>query len=261
MAPIEGGRFRMGSDDYYPEERPSRLVAVARFWMDLHPVTNAQFARFVAATGYATGAERLGRSLVFTPPPGPVDLGDPRHWWTDRPSADWRHPHGPGSAADPDHPVVHVSWLDAQAYCRWAQARLPREAGGLEGAPFAWGDELVPGGSHMANIWQGEFPWHNARDDGYAGTSPVCAYPPNGFGLYDMIGNVWEWTADDFGTVADSCCGNNAGPHTETLKTIKGGSYLCAPNYCQRYRPAARSAHAAASATGHVGFRCVRDLT
>ena len=133
-----------------------------------------------------------------------------------------------------------------------SQARLPREAewefaarGGLEGAPFAWGDELVPGGSHMANIWQGEFPWHNARDDGYAGTSPVCAYPPNGFGLYDMIGNVWEWTADDFGTVADSCCGNNAGPHTETLKTIKGGSYLCAPNYCQRYRPAARSAHAA----------------
>ena len=276
---IPGGSFLMGSNDFYREERPVRRERVDGFWIDTHPVTNAEFRRFVDATGYVTLCERapdpaiypdadpallVPGSLVFQKPPGPVSLHDNRAWWAYLPGADWRHPEGPGGAnhGRDDHPVVHVAYEDALAYAGWAGKELPTEAeweyaarGGLDDAPYAWGDEAAPGGRIMANIWQGRFPWENLETDGYAGTSPVGAFPANGYGLYDMIGNVWEWTASAL-PPKTSCCAPS-GPGGEARRVVKGGSHLCAPNYCLRYRPAARQGEAIDSTTGHIGFRCV----
>jgi formylglycine-generating enzyme len=301
MAWIPGGTFQMGSGSFYPEERPVHEVAVDGFWMDEHPVTAAEYRRFVRATGYLTVAERpLGPeqypdadadllvpgSLVFTKTAGPVDLGDYRNWWEYRPGAYWKRPAGPGSTINgrDRHPVVHVAWEDVAAYAAWVGKELPSEAewefaarGGLEGAAFAWGDEHFPDGKPMANTWQGEFPWQNLKADGYEGTSPVGTFLPNGYGLFDMTGNVWEWTSDFFtkGHSADPespCCvpvnprvtspdGSHsaAGEPGERFprKVIKGGSHLCAPNYCLRYRPAARQAQMVDTSMGHLGFRCI----
>ena len=297
---IPGGDFLMGSDRHYVEEAPAHRVIVDGFWMDTAPVTNAQFAAFVEATGHVTMAERKpdprdypgalphmlrAGSLVFNPTPRPVSLQDWSQWWSFKFGADWRHPLGPDSSLKglEDHPVVHVAYPDALAYARWAGKSLPTEAqweyaarGGLEGAEFAWGDELTPGGRHMANIWQGAFPFQNAAEDGYARTSPVGAYPPNGYGLFDMIGNVWEWTCDWYeprhpDEALKACCTprNPRGGREERSydplqpsiriprKVLKGGSHLCAPSYCRRYRPAARHPEPIDTSTGHVGFRCV----
>jgi formylglycine-generating enzyme required for sulfatase activity len=300
MIRIPGGTFRMGSDAHYPEEAPVHRVAVDRFWMDRCPVTNAEFAQFVAATGHVTLAEippdakdypgalpemLYAGSLVFVPPGRPVDLRDWSQWWTFLKGADWRHPNGPDSSIDglDDHPVVHVAFADAQAYAAWARKELPTEAewefaarGGLDGAAYAWGDELTPGGRHRANTWQGNFPHQNLRQDGFARTSPVTAFAPNDYGVHDMIGNVWEWTTDWYAPrhsadVPKACCipENPRGGREEASydprqpairiprKVIKGGSHLCAPNYCRRYRPAARHAHPVETSTSHIGFRCV----
>ena len=288
MVWIAGGTFLMGSDKFYREERPVRRETVRGFWIDEHPVTNAQFCHFVGATGYVTTCERppdpalypdadpsllVPGSLVFRKPRGPVDLRDNRAWWEYVPGADWRHPRGPGSGLDGlnDHPVVHVSYADARAYARWAGKELPREAewefaarGGLDGASYAWGEDFAPGGQAMANTWRGRFPWENLGASGYEGTSPVRAFPPNGYGLYDMIGNVWEWTASAFtkpgaDDSTQSCCA----PKTldaDAVRVVKGGSHLCAPNYCLRYRPAARQGEAVDTSACHIGFRCVLRL-
>jgi formylglycine-generating enzyme len=292
MAWIPGGTFAMGSLDFYPEERPIRAAAVRGFWIDQHPVTVADFGRFVAATGHVTVAERrpdpacypgaaaedlVPGSLVFRAPHGPVALHDVRRWWAWVPGASWRHPEGPGSVVDgrEGHPVTHVAYEDAEAYAHWAGKRLPTEAewefaarGSLEGATYAWGDEFAPGGELRANTWQGEFPWQNLRLDGYAGTSPVGAFAPNGYGLFDVTGNVWEWTADAWGphhAHADhrGCCGIAAAPAAPPIprRVTKGGSHLCAPNYCHRYRPAARQGQSIDTSTSHIGFRCVRYAT
>lgn len=303
MVWIAGGRFQMGSDVHYPEEAPAHPVEVDGFWIDRTPVTNRDFARFVAATRYVTVAERVPRaadypdadpawliagSLVFSSPAAPGDPDDWTRWWSFVPGADWRHPGGPGSDLSglDDHPVVHVCHEDAEAYARWQGKALPTEAewefaarGGLEGTAFAWGDELVPDGIHRANTWQGTFPHENLALDGYVGTSPVTAFPPNGYGLHDMIGNVWEWTDDWFrarhpAPAAKACCmprnprGGSADesrdPHGPGLalprKVLKGGSHLCAPNYCRRYRPAARQPQTIDTGSGHIGFRCVRRV-
>ncbi len=291
MVEIPAGTFLMGSDAFYPEERPVHSVQVDRFWIDEHPVTNAQFRRFVKATGYVTSAERpidpsdappgtdpdllVPSSIVFSPPDGPVPFDDPYLWWALQPGASWTHPAGPASTlhGKERHPVVHVAHEDALAFAAWAGKALPTEAeweraarGGLEGATFPWGDELAPRGRPMANTWQGEFPWENLALDGFEGTSPVKSFPPNGFGLYDVAGNVWEWTADrftdDHGPAPSPCCGGSAppvdpAPGDVVRRVIKGGSHLCAPNYCLRYRPAARQGHAVDSSTSHLGFRCV----
>ena len=283
MAFVPGGSFAMGSDRHYPEEAPVHRVAVDSFWIDPTPVTNRQFRAFVAATGYATVAENRpdpkdypgalpqmlkAGSLVFSPPDHPVDLRDWSQWWSFRFGANWRRPEGPGSSIKglDDHPVVHVAYADAAAYARWAGKALPTEAeweyaarGGLDGAEFAWGDELTPEGRQMANTWQGAFPFENRCEDGFARTSPVTAFPPNGYGLQDMIGNVWEWTSDFFAPKHEAdaqkaCCipqnprgareGDSYDPREPRIKiarrVLKGGSHLCAPNYCRRYRPAAR---------------------
>lgn len=283
---VAGGRFLMGSERFYREERPLRPTMVAGFWMDRFPVTNAAFARFVAATGYVTLAERspdpalypdadpallVPGSLVFRQPSRPVGLQDNRVWWAYVPGADWRHPQGPGSdiAAKPDHPVVQVAYEDACAYAAWAGKSLPTEAewefaarGGLEGAAYAWGDEPNPGGRAMANTWQGRFPWENLAEDGFEGTSPVDAFPANGYGLNDMIGNVWEWTASLYrrshaDAPVKSCC-VPAGPNAHLAqRVVKGGSHLCAPDYCLRYRPSARQGEAVDTSTSHIGFRCI----
>ena len=268
----------MGSTSFYPEEGPVRTVAVDPFLIDEHPVTVAEFRRFVKATGHVTWAEHapdaaaypdadpellVPGSLVFTQPPGPVPLDDFTRWWRYQPGADWRHPEGPGSnvGGREYHPVTHVAYEDALAYAEWCDKELPNEAewelaarGGLERAPFAWGDDPDP--RKRANTWEGEFPWRSMRD-GAPGTSPVGSYPPNGYGLVDMIGNVWEWTADVFDPAqnAAACC-HDAAPGVER-RVIKGGSYLCAPNYCLRYRPAARQGETVDTTTGHIGFRCV----
>ncbi len=305
MVRIEGGTFRMGSDRHYPEEAPVHRVMVGGFWMDRTPVTNRAFREFVEATGHVTVAEvapdpqdypgalphmlKAG-SLVFSPPAYPVGLSDWSRWWHFEFGADWRHPRGPGSSIDglDDHPVVHVAYADAEAYARWAGKALPTEAeweyaarGGLDQAEFAWGDEFTPDGRPMANTWQGAFPFRNTREDGYERTSPVDAFPPNGYGLLDMIGNVWEWTTDFYGPrhPADApkpCCipvnprgGAESGSYDPRQpririprRVLKGGSHLCAPSYCRRYRPAARHAQPVDSSAGHVGFRCVvRETT
>jgi sulfatase modifying factor 1 len=297
---IPGGIFRMGSNTHYAEEAPVHSVNVDGFWIDRTPVTNAQFRTFVEATGYVTFAEiapdprdypgalphmlKAG-SLVFRPPPRPVDLRDWSQWWEFRFGTNWRHPRGRGSSIKDmdDHPVVHVAYQDAEAYAKWAGKALPTEAewefaarGGLDGAEFAWGDEFMPNGLPMANTWQGSFPHENLKLDGFEGTSPVQAFPPNGYGLHDMIGNVWEWTSDWYAPkhpadAAKACCipVNPRGPRQEQSydpcqpqiriprKVLKGGSHLCAPNYCRRYRPAARHPEPVDTSTSHVGFRCV----
>jgi formylglycine-generating enzyme len=283
MVWIPGGEFAMGSDRFYPEERPVRRVGVDGFWIDERPVTLADFRRFVKATGYVTVAERpldpadypdadpsalVPGSLVFRPTRGPVDLRDYRNWWAYVPGATWQRPEGPASDTYTRgrHPVTQVAYEDAEAYAGWAGKALPTEAeweyaarGGLDGAVFAWGDDFAPGGRPLANTWQGEFPWQNLLVDGYAGTSPAGAFPANGYGLYDMTGNVWEWTRDevDRAQTARPCCAiAEPGSHIER-RVIKGGSHLCAPNYCLRYRPAARQFEAVDTSTGHIGFRCV----
>jgi formylglycine-generating enzyme required for sulfatase activity len=292
---IPGGEFGMGSEDFYPEEAPVRRVAVDGFWMDEGPVTVAAFAAFVAETGFLTDAERapdpadypgadpallVPGSVVFRPSDGPVDLGDVRNWWEWTPGATWRSPEGPDSTVEGrgDHPVTHVSYGDAAAYAEWAGKDLPTEAeweraarGGLDGAVFAWGDEFAPAGRPMANTWQGAFPWENLVEDGFTGTSPVGSFPANGYGLLDVTGNVWEWTSDYFALPdrgARPCCvprnprvtdaaGSRLPGETYPRRVIKGGSHLCAPNYCLRYRPAARQSESVESATSHIGFRCV----
>jgi formylglycine-generating enzyme len=293
MAWVPGGTFLMGSADFYPEERPVHQVTVDGFWIDAHPVTNAEFRRFVKATGHVTVAERppdpadypdadpallVPGSLVFRRSSGPVDLRDWRNWWAWVPGACWRHPEGPGSTLHgrDRHPVVQVAYEDARAYAAWAGKALPTEAewefaarGGLDGKVFCWGDEFAPKGRMMANTWQGEFPWQNLLTDPYEGTSPVGAFPPNGYGLLDMAGNVWEWTADHFtprhpDEVERPCCVPRNPQVTAPVlaepiprRVIKGGSHLCAPSYCLRYRPAARQGEAVDTSTGHIGFRCI----
>jgi formylglycine-generating enzyme required for sulfatase activity len=290
----------MGSDTHYPEERPVHRVSVDGFWIDRSPVTNDRFARFIEATGHVTFAEippdqaqypgalphmLYAGSLVFVKPDGPVDRRNFANWWTFMRGADWRHPHGPTTSIESrdQHPVVHVAFADAEAFAAWEGKTLPTEAewelaarGGLDGAPYAWGDDFLPEGRHRANTWQGEFPWQNLAVDGYEGTSPVGAFPPNGYGLYDMIGNVWEWTTDWYqskhpGEALKACCTphNPRGAREDASydpcqpdvriprKVIKGGSHLCAPNYCRRYRPAARFPEPIDTSTCHLGFRCI----
>jgi sulfatase modifying factor 1 len=278
LVQLEGGVFAMGSDDRwaYPEdgEGPVREVEVAPFSIGTHAVSNADFARFVEKTGYVTDAERFGWSFVFAgllPDDFPPTQGVAQApWWRKVEGADWRHPEGPHSSISErlDHPVVHVSWNDADAYCTAVGARLPHEAewelaarGGLEGAAFPWGDELEPGGVHRMNVWQGDFPARNTAEDGFEGTAPVSAFPPNGFGLYNMTGNVWEWTADWFHPAfrAHDRRRDPTGPPSGTSKVQKGGSYLCHHSYCRRYRVAARQGSTPDSSTGNVGFRCAAD--
>jgi sulfatase modifying factor 1 len=301
MIHLDGGTFEMGSDRFYPEEAPARWVRVDPFWIDATPVTNQAFAAFVAATGYVTVAEQAPDpklypgmdpalaqpgSLVFERTKGPVDLSDPSQWWDFRLGADWRHPLGPDSdlAGLDAHPVVHIAYADALAYAEWAGKALPTEAewefaarGGLDGADYAWGAELAPGEALLANIWHGLFPFANQMPDGWLRTSPVGTYPANGYGLSDMIGNVWEWTTDWYAQpkiekkAKGSCCvpaNPRGGVERASLdpalpgvklgrKVLKGGSHLCAANYCQRYRPAARHPQMVDSATTHIGFRCI----
>jgi formylglycine-generating enzyme required for sulfatase activity len=284
---IPGGTFRMGSDRFYPEEGPAHLVEVAGFRIDTHPVTNAAFAQFVAATGYVTLAEQpidpaefpdtppellQPGGLVFHAPTGSVDLRDVSSWWRYVPGADWRHPDGPETtiAGRDNDPVVQIAWHDAIAFAAWAGKRLPNEAewefaarGGLDGDTWCWGEEMTPDGRWMANTWQGEFPRVNTGVDGFAGRSPAGAFPANGYGIYDMAGNVWEWTVTEFTARHTEqpapCCHGRSRRGTIPRKVVKGGSYLCAPNYCLRYRPAARQPQSVDTATCHVGFRCVRD--
>jgi formylglycine-generating enzyme len=301
MIRIPAGDFAMGSDRYYPEEAPIRRVRVDSFLIDAVPVTNSAFSRFVAETGYRTFAETapdpadypgmdpelaVAGSLVFNKTSAPVNMEDFTQWWSFAIGANWRCPTGMGSNLNglEDHPVVHIAYEDALAYSEWAGKALPTEAewefaarGGLEGKEFAWGDELNPGGKHLANTWQGLFPFANQMLDGWERTSPVRTYPPNGYALYDMVGNVWEWTQDWYAEpklekkTKGTCCmvENPRGPRQEDShdpctphspiprKVLKGGSHLCAPNYCQRYRPAARHPQPVDTSTSHVGFRCV----
>jgi formylglycine-generating enzyme len=301
MVHLPGGSYRAGDDRFYPEESPVQDLEVGPMWIDEHPVTNAEFRRFVKATGHVTVAETdpdpaefdgadeellVPGSLVFAATPGPVPLDDWTRWWRWVPGADWRHPSGPASALDglDRNPVVHVGFEDAVAYAEWAGKSLPDEGeweyaarGGLVGATFAWGDDFTPRGKVMANTWHGRFPWENLRRQGRTGTSPVGKFPPNGFGLYDVTGNVWEWTvsrwSDDRSAstpqeavppVQHSCCAPTAPAvaaagelHEEDRRVTKGGSHLCAPSYCLRYRPAARQGHTVRSSTGHLGFRCI----
>src|SRR5689334_2707568 len=298
MIRMPGGTFRMGSDKHYPEEAPVHRVTVSDFLIDRTPVTNRQFRQFVQATGHVTFAEippdpkdypgalpnmLFAGSLVFTPPKHPVDLRDWSQWWNFLKGANWQHPYGPDSNIKglDDHPVVHVAYSDAFLYARWAGKNLPTEAewefaarGGLEDSEFAWGDEFMPRGRAMANTWHGDFP--HQRKPGFRRTSPVTAFPANGYGVHDMIGNVWEWTSDWFSPkhqadAPKACCipeNPRGGPEADSYdprqpniriprKVLKGGSHLCAPNYCRRYRPAARHAQPIDTSTSHVGFRCV----
>jgi formylglycine-generating enzyme required for sulfatase activity len=309
---IPPGEFTIGTNDpnSMANERPAHRVKLDGFWIDEHDVTNAQFRAFVEATHYVTTAERpidwdelkkqlppgtprppdeklRPGSLVFTPPSHPVDLRRVSNWWTWTHAADWRHPQGPQSKIDgkDDYPVVQVSWDDAVAYAKWAGKRLPTEAewefaarGGLEGKRYAWGDEFRPGGKFMANVFTGEFPWKNTREDGFEGASPVKSFPPNGYGLYDMGGNVWNWCSDFYAddvhvreaaAGAQATCCNPAGPdktfsaHNPTAieRVTKGGSFLCNPSYCESYRPSARRGTPPDTGMEHIGFRCVKSAT
>jgi sulfatase modifying factor 1 len=300
MVWIPSATYQMGSDRHYAEERPAHRVSVDGFWIDRYPVTNARFERFVAATGHVTFAEippdpaqypgalpemLYAGSLVFVRPAGPVDRRNIGNWWSFMKGADWRHPQGPHTFIDgrEQHPVVHMSFADAEAFAIWEGKSLPTEAewelaarGGLDAAAYAWGDEFLPNGQYMANTWQGEFPWQSLPGDGYEGTSPVDAFPANGYGIRDMIGNVWEWTTDWYAAThpneaVKACCTphNPRGPQQDgsydprlpdiriPRKVIKGGSHLCAPNYCRRYRPAARFPEPIDTSTCHLGFRCI----
>lgn len=297
MVWIPGGTFLMGSDHHYPEEAPAHRVKVDGFWIDRFAATNRDFEKFVDDTGYVTLAEKPANpddypgalpemlapsSMIFRKPAGPVDMRNPYNWWTYVPGATWRHPRGPASsiAKLKDHPVVHLSYQDVEAYAQWAGMQLPTEAewefaarGGLDGADFAWGDELTPGGLQLANTWQGQFPYQNTLDDGFEYTAPVGSFPANGYGLHDMIGNVWEWTTDwyqEHGKIDSPCCtvSNPRGGDREASqdprdtagiprRVTKGGSHLCAPNYCQRYRPAARMAQPIDTSVSHLGFRLI----
>jgi formylglycine-generating enzyme required for sulfatase activity len=295
---IPGGTFQMGSNDHYPEEAPAHTATVEGFWIDKHTVTNAQFANFVEATGHVTLAELPARaadypgakaemlqpaSVVFRKPSQRVDLRNHFNWWTYIPGANWRHPEGPESSIEgrSQHPVVHIAYGDAEAYAKWIGEEIPTEAewefaarGGLDGASYAWGEEMTPGGQQMANTWQGEFPWQNLLTDGFEGTAPVGQFPPNGYGLFDMIGNVWQWTSDWYAArhpAVKPCCGSvgpKGGDRDQSYdpqmpdiriprRVIKGGSFLCAPNYCRRYRPAARMAQPIDTAACHVGLRLI----
>ncbi|MBC7922671.1 MAG: formylglycine-generating enzyme family protein [Ferruginibacter sp.] len=306
MVWIPGGTFGMGadSDQARPDEYPKHAVTVDGFWMDAHEVTNAQFREFVAATGYLTTAERkpdweaikqqvpagtpqppdsvlVASSLVFTPPSGPVPLDNAAQWWRWTAGANWRHPDGPNSGLDgkDNWPVVQVSWDDAVAYARWAGKRLPTEAewewaarGGLDNAVYPWGNEPVDAGREKANSWQGEFPHHNTQRDGYAGAAPVKRFPANGYGLYQMAGNVWEWCADwyhpDYYRTVNQPGGvrNPTGPDrsydpqepTVPKRVQRGGSFLCHDSYCSRYRVAARMKASPDTGLAHAGFRCVK---
>src|SRR5699024_5648662 len=280
MVRIPGGKYLMGTNisDGFPEdgEAPIHNVRVKPFQMAIHTVTNAQFRDFIQQTGYVTDAEKYGWSFVFYQFVSEATQRTVKQkvqhtpWWWVVEGATWDHPEGPDSSVDNrlDHPVVHVSWNDAMAYCEWAGVRLPTEAeweraarGGLEQKRYPWGDELTPGGKHLCNIWQGDFPKTNTEDDGYVGTAPVESFPANGYGLYNMSGNVWEWCADWFATNIHKRGGkdNPAGPDSGESRVIRGGSYLCHHSYCNRYRVAARSANTPDSSTGNMGFRVARD--
>lgn len=285
----------MGSDQHYPEEAPAHSATVEGFWMDQFAVTNAQYSHFVEQTNYVTVAERtpnpadypdaqpellVPASIIFRRPGHQVDLSNHYEWWTYVPGASWRRPLGPTSSLKglAKHPVVHVAYEDAAAYADWAGKELPSEAewefaarGGLEGAEYVWGDEFTPNHEILANTWQGEFPNENSLEDGYEWTAPVGSFPPNNYGLYEMAGNVWEWTSDWYQLHHKqplSCCGNIRGTREQSYdpatpditiprRVMKGGSYLCAPTYCRRYRPAARMAQAIDTSTCHLGFRCI----
>jgi sulfatase modifying factor 1 len=308
MVWISGGEFTMGTDEQesYPQERPAHRVKVDGFWMDKTEVTNEEFEKFVKATGYVTVAEKkpdweeikkqvppgtprppeemlVPGSMVFIKPNGPVDLRDIRNWWQWTPGADWRHPEGTKSSLKgrEKHPVVHVSWGDAVAYAKWANKRLPTEAewefaarGGVEGKRYAWGDELKPGGTWMANIFQGHFPDRDTGEDAFCGTAPVSSFPTNGYGLHDMIGNAWEWCSDWYGVdyystlqqkggvavnpTGPSSSSNPNNPYQPEHAT-RGGSFLCSDHYCINYRPSARRGTEADSGMSNVSFRCVKN--
>jgi len=280
MVELEGGTFQMGTDSDvgFPGdgEGPARDVTIDPFYIDTTAVTNREFARFIKETEYTTDAEEFGWSFVFD---GFLDDDQREYelqrvpgapWWTGVKGANWLRAEGPDSSVSDrlDHPVVHVSWADAQAYCEWAGKRLPTEAeweyaarGGLTGKRYAWGDELKPDGEHRCNIWQGEFPEHNTGEDGYEGTAPVDAFDSNGYGLYGVSGNVWEWCGDWFSPDhhVDGPRENPVGPSDGEQRVMRGGSYLCHRSYCNRYRVAARSSNTPDSSTGNIGFRCVVD--
>lgn len=282
MVKLDGGKFLMGTEDAegFPAdgEGPVREVTLAPFFIDIWPVTNSQFAEFVDKTGYKTEAERFGWSFVFhkhIPPEAFGRLVKRRapgvEWWCVVEGADWRHPEGPDSGIDnrPHHPVVQVSWNDAAAYCEWAGKRLPTEAeweyaarGGLEQKKYPWGDELTPDGRHLCNIWQGEFPHTDLGADGYTAPAPVDAFPPNGYGLYTITGNAWEWCHDWFHPAYHVTATrlNPVGPPSGTQKSMRGGSYLCHRSYCNRYRVAARTSNTPDSSTTNISFRCARDV-
>lgn len=284
---IPGQTATLGSDHHYPEERPARAVAVDGFWIMTAPVTNAQFAEFVHATSYVTVAERpvdaadhpgappenlQPGSMVFTRTRGPVDLRHLNLWWTWTPGASWRHPVGPLSSIDrrADHPVAHVAYADAQAYAEWAGLSLPTEAewetaarGGLDSAAYTWGDEPERPTQPLANFWHGDFPWRPEK--GYGRTTPVGSFPANGYGLFDMAGNVWEWTTDWYSDapVSKSCCADDSYDPAQPQfrvprRVVKGGSFLCADSYCRRYRPAARRPQPVDTGMSHIGFRCIK---
>jgi formylglycine-generating enzyme required for sulfatase activity len=281
MVRIPGGEFTMGSDEHYPEEGPARRVSVDGFWMDATAVTNAEFGAFVEEAGYLTVAERpldpadfpgappenlVPGSLVFTPTSGPVDLRHMSQWWAWTPGACWKHPEGPGSslAGREDHPVVHVAHEDAHAFAAWAGKELPTEAqwelaarGGLDGATYTWGDSPEQEGQRLANYWHGDFPWR--PDPGYGTTAPVRSFRPNGFELFDMAGNAWEWTSDWYGGSIEESYDPAQPQFRVPRKVIKGGSFLCADSYCLRYRPAARRPQMIDTGMSHIGFRCVLD--
>jgi formylglycine-generating enzyme required for sulfatase activity len=308
MVWIEGGTYTMGSSDSYAEahEGPEVVVEVSGFYMDATEVTNSQYAQFVEATGYVTVAERdidweqikqelppgtpkpadsllAAGSLVFSPPPGKVPLDNIHQWWLWVVGADWRHPLGPESNIEgkENHPVVHLAYEDVDAYCKWVGKRLPTEAeweyaakGNAEGKQFQWGEELTPEGKYLANFFQGDFPHDNHTSDGFERTAPVGTYPPNAYGLYDMIGNVWEWTSDyyrpdtkkEYVALGAKGCKNPTGPQSSfdpndpyatEKRVVKGGSYLCSEQYCSNYRPTSRMATSFDSGQSHLGFRCV----